>query len=76
MKTFRITLWDNGDQHFDARNPSKRLLEMEVTVHASLMTPKMPLLQALRAMYPSTDVEIFCSEVVTTSKEVECPVIK
>lgn len=76
MKTFRISVWDNGDQHFDARNPSKKLLEMEVTVYASSTVPTMPLLHALKAMYPSPDIEITCSETITTSRrEIECPVI-
>lgn len=79
MKTFSISVWDNGDQHFDARNPSKKLLDMEVTVYASSTLPTVPLLQSLKAMYPSPDVEIICSEIITTSKNkenIECPVIK
>ena len=80
MKTFKISLWDNGDQHFDARNPSKRLLEMKVVVYNTFPAhhPTMPLLHALKAMYPSTDIEILCSEIITTSKnkeDIECPAI-
>lgn len=79
MKTFRIAVWDNGDQHFDARNPSKKLMEMEVTVfiHDTSSMPNMPLMQALKTMYPSSDVEIVCSEkIVTSKKDIQCPVIQ
>lgn len=78
MRTFKIAVWDNSEQNFDARNPSKKLLEMEVVVYNTFpaQQPTIPLLHALKVMYPSSDIEIFCSEIITTSKAVECPIIK
>jgi len=34
-------------------------------------------MQALKTMYPSTDIEIVCSEkIVTSKKDIQCPVIQ
>jgi hypothetical protein len=79
MSKFKIAIWDNSEQNFDIRNPSKKLLTMEVEVLEFSHVPAMPLLHALKAMYPSTDIEILCSEIITTSKnkeDIECPTIK
>lgn len=79
MKTYHISIWDNGDKHFDDRNPGKKVMDMEVVVFEVSPMPTMPLLHALKAMYPSQDIEIFCSEIITTAKnieKIECPVIK
>jgi len=68
MKRYKIVVWDNGDQNSDQRNSSKKLLEIEVDAYSTNQVPKMPLMQALRVMYPDTqNIKISCVEIIDSS---------